>query len=354
MTTTADGADRDDPLEESIVAYLQAELGFDTAHLERLGVEAYNAHYRFHDATEDTDYHLVHYTLPEDLPLNGIKFEHAILRHLASVEFEKIPTLYVDEARGESLFRIDDTFFCITEFIDHCQPVPNDELSDTMIDDLAASLGELLVNLSTLDMTLDYFPEHIFVYPAAAFYDRFDALLDDLSTRAADTEKFDDIARAHIEQLLPMARQFVTDFDWERYGRLQQIDRTTIVHGDYRPMNIVFDPETGEVDKILDFNCSFNEIRLWDICYTALSLEGKETIGCADSYDRAVAFLRAFHRHHPLSAEERALLPHFFPFVPLKLMVAAVESWWINDRFEMFTWLCENSAVLVAEALGVQ
>jgi Ser/Thr protein kinase RdoA (MazF antagonist) len=112
-------------------------------------------------------------------------------------------------------------------------------------------------------------------------------------------------------------------------------------------MNLVFGQDG--VHKVLEFNCCFNDIRLWDLSYTALSFGGKETVGPLQDPNEAAAFIRAYHRHSPLSDHEWSLLPDFLSFVFVKLMTAATSSWWINEKFSSLRELLTGQAKYIRD-----
>lgn len=314
----------------SIRRHIEQDLGIEIAELAPLGVSAYNSHYRLR--TGDRLLHVVAYSLPEELPLKGIVFEHRIMAALRERGYALVPELVVHE--GESLFRVDDVFYALTEWIDGCHDQQELEISSGQLAAAAAALADLHAATAGLDLVLDYFPEHVFVYPAAAYLDAHEQLLTGLMGRATGAleASFDAEARAHIEVFLPKARAFLGGFDRALYDRVRAADPTGIVHGDFRRMNVVFAPDG--LRRVLDYNCCFNEIRLWDVAYGALSIAGKETVGPVTDPPRAADFIRAYDARAPLTADEWRLLPSWLTFVLVKLVTGAWESWLVTDRME--------------------
>jgi Ser/Thr protein kinase RdoA (MazF antagonist) len=145
-------------------------------------------------------------------------------------------------------------------------------------------------------------------------------------------------------------------FPWALYEEVLAGAAATgepLVHGDLRLLNLVFRADGDEVATVLDFNASFNEIRLWDLCYTALSLAGVETLGEPRAPERAALFLGAYHERYPLTRAERALLPEFMAFTVTKLMLAAPCSWWVVQREPLLEALRAGLAAEICEtALG--
>jgi len=324
----------------AVQRHIQNELGMAVGALEQLGVTAYNEHYAVE--LDGRRHHLVLYSLPEELPIKGILFEHAILRHLADEGYEEAPKLIVVD--GESLHRVGDTYYALTEWIEGCHTDQDIDVSQAQLADAARALAEFHRCTRGLDLTLDYFPEHIFVYTGEHFLDVHEQLLSQLASRVRDDQNggFNDEARRNFERFLPRAKAFVAGFDRALYAKVRAVDETGVVHGDFRRINLVFADD--RVTKVFDYNCCFNDIRLWDVAYAALSFGGKETVGPLRDLDQAAAFIRAYDAVSPFSDLEWELLPSFLPFVFVKLMTAAISSWWLNERADSFERLLAGDA----------
>lgn len=331
---------------EAVRRHMSEVLRLPVRGLERLGVTAYNQHYRVEVGGEPR--HLVVYTLPESLPLAGLRFEHALVRHLSSAGFGAAPRMLVHE--GESLFQVGRAYYALTEWIDGCHSEPDLAISEEQLAQSARTLAELHRATAGFEQRLDYFPEHIFVYPLPAVLEARDVLLQRLAQRieASADGVFGAEARAHHARAAPLVRVFLCGFDRALYDRVRAADPTRVVHGDYRRINLVYGAEGG-VHRVLDYNCCFNEVRLWDVAYSALSFGGKETVGPLTDPARAAAFIAAYDAASPLTPAERELLPAFLAFVVAKLMLAAVEGWWIDDRAETFEALLDGLAARIVE-----
>lgn len=323
-------------------------LGLDVQQIEQLGISAYNQHYKVVIAGEVQ--HAVAYNLPEDLPTMGLRFEHAVIRGLQDAGFDQVPRVVVHE--GESLFRVGDVYYSLSEWIDGCHDEPEMELSAVQLEASAATLADLHAATAGADLRLDYHPDHVFVYPLADFLDAAHELGPRLVAKAeSQPGMFDAAALAHARWLSAALPDLLADFPRELYDRVRAADPTGIVHGDYRRMNIVFTPDG--VSKVLDYNCCFNDIRLWDIAYAALSMAGKETVCPLQQPELASAFIRAYHARSPLSEDELALLPHMLWLAPAKLMLGAWESWVVSDRTECLKALHGGLAArIVADAVA--
>ncbi len=328
----------------AVKRHIENDFGMVVGAAKQLGVTAYNEHYSIE--IDGKRHHLVVYSLPEELPIKGILFEHAILRHLAEEGFEETPELIV--VNGESLHRVDDLYFALTEWIDGCHADQDIDVTEAQLTDAARALAEFHRCTNGLDLTLDYFPEHVFVYTGAHILDAHDELLEGLASRVRDIEGggFNDEARANFEKFLPRVREFVAGFDRALYDKVRAEDKTGVVHGDYRRINLVFSDDS--VTKVFDYNCCFNDIRLWDVAYAALSFGGKETVGPLRDLDQAAAFIRHYNAISPFSDNEWELLPSFLTFVFVKLMTASFSSWWLNERQDSFERLLDGDAQEIA------
>jgi len=322
---------------EKVLEAIRGELKLEPEAVEALSIQAWNQHYSLQ--LEGKRHHLVIYTLPDPSAINGLLFEHKLLRHLQESHFDYIPRMLV--VNRDSLFPFDGGWFAITEWIDTCRKEDDPPVSLAQIDSMASGLADLHRYLATADMSLDYHTDHVFVYPMPHFMSAREELIERLKVRL-ETDAFDDEARELWKNVKYYVRRFLEGFPLDVYWRVRNSDPTRIVHGDFRPMNAGFVGD--KLTHILDFNCCYNEIRLWDVAYTALGLGGKETVGMLDDFDRPARFLSAYHRAGRLSPLERTLLPDMMRFVVAKLMVGAWAGWWISDRVAMFHDLLDGGA----------
>lgn len=337
---------------------LAAELlGAEVAAVAQLGVDAYNAHYRV-DLAGGGRVHMVRYFNTGDRALEGISFEHEVLLHLERRGFARLPRLVAREEGGQrrTLFRRGDDWFALSEWIEGCSTVADRPVTDAQVRGVAAGAADLHRAMADgFARRLRYLPEHIFVYPADEVRRRGPELIERLGAVAGGEpdERFDAASRAALRQWLPGVPAWLERFPWALYDEVRGTAAAAgepLVHGDLRLLNLVF--RGDEVASVLDFNASFNEIRLWDLCYTALSLAGVETLGEPRAPERAALFLGAYHERHPLSRAERALLPEFLTYTVTKLMLAAPCSWWVTQRAPLLAALQAGLAERLGAALG--
>jgi len=315
-------------------------LGQNPLEVTPLGVSAWNAHFRLGLAGHPEPLHLVVYRLPDPNAIAGLQFEHQILRWLHQHGFERAPTpLLID---GESLFPWAEGWFAVTSWVEGCRGDDAPALTPGQRRALAEGLADLHRVLAPLDARLAYHQDHVFVYPLPALLEQRARLLQAVDVRVTAWEP---AARRAWTGVRPQVEQVLADFPRAAYDALYP----TVVHGDFRGLNAAFAGDA--LTCVLDFNCCFNELRLWDVAYTALGLGGVETVGRLTDLTRPAAFVADYHARSPLSDAEWELLPHMLCVVPAKLMLAAVAGWWITDRADMLPALVQGDAArLVALA----
>ncbi len=306
-----------------------------------LGVAAYNAHYRVEAASGR--YHLVRYFNTGERALGGIRFEHAVVTHLERHGFTRLPRLV--ERAGRTLFRMGDDHFALTVWIDGCATEVDRPVTPAQLAATGRTVAALHRAMAGFGERLAYLPEHVFVYPADEVRRRADALIENLAGLAADPNAphFDAAGRATLAAWLPTVGPRLERFPWALYDDVRaECPGTPLVHGDIRLLNLVFAGD--EVAAVLDFNASFNELRLWDLAYGALSLAGTETVGVVSHPERAQTFLAAYDAAYPLSAAERRLLPHFLEFTVLKLLLAMPTAAGLRARLPLLADLDDGLA----------
>ncbi|MDY0058769.1 MAG: hypothetical protein RBU45_03085 [Myxococcota bacterium] len=331
---------------EQVLETMRTQLGLRPGPVEKLGLSAWNAHYRLE--LEGRPHHLVLYSLPDPTATAGLQFEHKILRHLQESHFTLIPRLLI--VNRESLFPCAGGWFAVTEWITGCRQEGDPPLTEAQIGSMALGLSDLHRYFAALEMELKYHPDHVFVYPLPHFLQQQERLLARLGGLLGE-DGLGEAARHGWGDSRWRVEKLLREFDLDLYWRVRHGDPTHIVHGDFRGMNAAFAGE--RLTHMLDFNCCFNEIRLWDVAYTALGLGGQETIGTLRDLPRAASFLAAYHHRGRLTADERRLLPEMLTFVTGKLMVGAFAGWCITDRVQMLADLQDGAAAEIVRLAGL-
>jgi Ser/Thr protein kinase RdoA (MazF antagonist) len=123
-----------------------------------------------------------------------------------------------------------------------------------------------------------------------------------------------------------------------------------VVHGEFRPANlsIVGDAVIG----ILDWNRSFVETRLHDICFAAVAFSGPEELSrwhCAAQFQQFLAYYDACF---PLQEEEWRLLPGYLEYMALRSTLA---SWRVEQFVERYAFLecLPNLIPSAVHAIGI-
>lgn len=152
--------------------------------------------------------------------------------------------------------------------------------------------------------------------PADAWVDRSEALFADFCDRTAPT--------AGVADAVRMQMQGARDrFDGAAYRTALEAG-TAVVHGDYRPGNLVLDD--GRIVGVLDLDAAFWESRVYDVAYAAFQFAGDEGVYPQPSAATAVDFVRHYTQRWPLTPAERALLPFFLRQVVLKRLLAGHDT----------------------------
>lgn len=89
-------------------------------------------------------------------------------------------------------------------------------------------------------------------------------------------------------------------------------------HGDFSHGNIVFDPNTGQISGLIDFECArhmrfVDEIAYCLRCYASDAEQTPDGVHIRVNPDRARVLLHAYEAHRPLSPEEKRELDRVIP-----------------------------------------
>jgi Ser/Thr protein kinase RdoA (MazF antagonist) len=122
-------------------------------------------------------------------------------------------------------------------------------------------------------------------------------------------------------------------FDPDAYRQALE-DGTAVVHGDYRPANLVV--EDGQIAGVLDLDAAFWESRVYDLAYACFQFAGNEKMHPQQRRAPAIAFARCYAKAWPLSAAERQLFPFFLRLVVLKRLLS---GWDVGPRLALLDQL---------------
>lgn len=95
---------------------------------------------------------------------------------------------------------------------------------------------------------------------------------------------------------------------------------TGVVHGDYRPGNLIVDQ--GRIVAVVDFDAAFWESRVYDLAYAAFQFAGDECVYPQQRREPGVEFVRSYTQSWPLSEAEQRLFPFFLRQVVLKRLLS--------------------------------
>lgn len=151
--------------------------------------------------------------------------------------------------------------------------------------------------------------------PADVWVDRAPELLDEFRSRTGAAEP----VSAEVTERLEATRE---RFDHAAYNRSLS-EGPTVVHGDFRPANLVVDE--GRIAAVVDFDAVFWDSRLYDLAFAAYQFGGDECVYPQRSWEPAIDFVASYVRRWPLSDDERALFPFFLRQVVMKRVLIGHE-----------------------------
>jgi Ser/Thr protein kinase RdoA (MazF antagonist) len=150
--------------------------------------------------------------------------------------------------------------------------------------------------------------------------------------------------RSLAERMLAAGRRVAEALDDERFARLP----TAIAHGDYTWANVMF--RDGAIAGVFDFDWTCRLPYLEDVAravlFMAFPRDGGPNAHSIWSlvapwrYDlvRAHSFLDAYARHHPLSTDERSLLPWYVRECWLCCRIRAMRKVADDRKLEILTF----------------
>jgi len=125
-------------------------------------------------------------------------------------------------------------------------------------------------------------------------------------------------APATIERVETRLDETLARWDPDVYARALE-DGTTVVHGDFRPGNLIVDAH--RIVAVVDFDAAFWESRVYDLAYAAYQFSGPECVYPQARPEPSLDFVRDYVAGWPLSPSERQLLPFFLRQVILKRLL---------------------------------
>jgi len=291
--------------------------------------------------------------------LEGITYEHSVLKHLAVNSFPS-PRL-VPNREGKTCLEMEGKYYALFDFI------PGFSYADYFI-----SVGKKNFFLAEAGKTLARYHQIVDGFVPAGR--KLDGLTPDgqkwwqdqdwylarfteyetLFKTKDEKSNLDQFILLNIDRL----KRCYTDLNQALKENLDSLLKM-VIHGDYGPYNLSFDME-GLV-AVLDFECVHLDLRAAEIVASLCRFAGRE-VGL--EYDKARIFFKAYSSFCPLTASEIELMPDIFRLRrlrglvyrfrdyfdwgnPLKLRYARQAIAWID-------WMEKNGDDLVEVLLGCQ
>lgn len=152
----------------------------------------------------------------------------------------------------------------------------------------------------------------------------------DILTEFQEWSEEPDTVVARVDERLAEGRAM---FDPVAYHQALE-DGTVVVHGDFRPANLVLDGD--EIVAVLDLDAAFWDCRVYDLAYACFQFAGDERIHPQERQAPSIAFARCYAKHWPLSVAERRLFPFFLRHVVLKRLLS---GWDVGPRLALLDQL---------------
>lgn len=136
------------------------------------------------------------------------------------------------------------------------------------------------------------------------------------------------------------------------YREVREASEPTLVHGDFRRSNLRFGGNF--VVSVHGWPRVFSEVRLWDVCYAALSLSGVETLGAPTTPERGATFIRIYHNAAPFSDAEVQLMPSYLVHTVIASILTAPDLPLVRQRLPLLRRLLISLAEdLVDMSIGL-
>jgi len=249
--------------------------------------------------------------------IDGINYEHAVLKHLATNDFPA-PRL-VPNREGETCLEMEGKYYAIFDFI------PGVSYVDYFIPfwRRRAFLTEAGRTLARYHQIMDGFvpagrklngltPDGERWWQGQDWYAAIFAEYEDLFKQRSDKSALDQFFLLRMDGLT----QSFVELDLALRDSWDSLPKV-VVHGDYRPGNLFFD--RGNLVAVLDFECVHLGPRSTEVISALWRFTGQE-VGFLN-YDRARIFFQAYSSVCPLKAREIELMPDIFRWRRLRGLV---------------------------------
>jgi Ser/Thr protein kinase RdoA (MazF antagonist) len=276
------------------------------------------------------------------LSLEGIIYEHSVLRHLALAEFPG-PRL-VSNRNDETYTELDGNYYVVTDFIAGSKYI-----------DFYVSKRKKKQHIQQAAQTLARY--HQLIADFVPDGKKTDGFMPDGQKRWHDSEwylaEFDRCgsllkANGPVEtELEYFFLNNITKFKQELVNtsrKFEENDRfmpKLVIHGDYGPYNLLFD--RNQLTAVLDFECVHLDWRADEVISAIYRFAGTKR---GIDYELGRIFLSAYQSICPLTPDEIALMPDIFRFSRLRNATMALSEYFelasparLSGAWHMIWWL---------------
>ncbi len=278
----------------------------------------FNLHYRLE--TAEGDKHLIIYRQQPGKPPQDLQFQ--IQEHLREHGFDRVPRA-VPTTSGRPTARTALGTVAMTDWVPGEATPAGDGWPIPLVQQAAEVLADLHLALR------DFHPDGANGAGLGPLYlpaDRWLAKAPELMEEFAEwTEESPAVVANVAGQLAGIAAYF----DPDDYAAALE-EGASVVHGDYRPANLVLDD--GKIAAVLDFDSAFRESRVYDLAYACFQFVGEECVYPQERSDPGVSFVERYVERWPLSEAEQRLFPFFLRQVVLKRLL---RGWDVAPRLSL-------------------
>ena len=253
--------------------------------------------------------HLIIYRPQHGKPPRDLQFQ--MQRHVIEAGFTLLPKS-VPTASGRPVAKTRIGTVAVVDWVPgHIVTGQADEVRPEL-DDAACVLADLHLALR------DFRPPRVRPELLAPLYQPADFWVQRAATYLADLQARGDEPPETVQRIVERLDRTIARWHADAYAQALE-DGTSVVHGDFRPGNLIVDD--GRIVAVVDFDAVFWEARVYDLAYAAFQFSGPECVYPQASARPAQAFVRDYVERWPLSSAERALLPFFLRQVVLKRLL---------------------------------